>query len=291
MKRLFLLIIAAVMLLCGCAKQTNGKNNEPENNTVSSYKDTEQFLNDTEYTAPNEILVPEKDYNALLETVYAEENAPDYAEQALSVYSNTDEIPSDLIEEIPSNRSAFVAMNFPFYDFTNNDNRNLNYAAQTLGTEIKWSRNTGISVPNTEKYRMYSVFKAQFGGYIYVFFDAKEDGSDSKLKSIIYLEKVYREKDFSNITEGTNISALAQFDTVAALCMNNYDDEIYESYPRTIYYVDNHIVLVIYGANGNIFKVIVYEGYTLPNPNEIIENDAVRSYDFTILPQDYPPAN
>ncbi len=189
---------------------------------------------------------------------------------------------------VSGNNVAYMLYSVPFRDVAMNGAFNLSFAEAQLNVDIKCARDTGIKViPESEFTRMYSAIKCDAGGYVYVFFDSVNGGDFSTLKSIIYINKIYSYDEVSFIKEGTPISEVFDFSPTLKYC--------YEK--QTSLYKDIIIPLtdgvMVLKADISETKTILSANYypdsIVPNPSEFAQSED-RAYNFTILPQDYPPA-
>ncbi len=213
----------------------------------------------------------------------------------LSVYESDVAIDVDKIAPIVnSNRTALLLYNSLFYDTGRNGSFGLSKAEAILGIDIVWARNTGIPiVDGADIYRMYSIAKCESGGYIYIFFDATPDGVNTHLKSIVYIDKVYSLEDVEKIKTGLPLSDIEYMFSAVHYYVKNPHPTIKRYIPNIIIYIKEGGMLKVacdVTETKSIYSVEYYEDCTMPNPEEYAQDEA-RAYNFTILPQDYPPAS
>lgn len=198
---------------------------------------------------------------------------------------------SELEEKMPivnANRAAQVYAQVPYYDNSRDWCLRLNYAEVLMDCDITWARDTGIRVPETEnEWRMYTIAKAETGGYIYTFFDYNKTTGATRIKYILYIDRIYNRNDFADIQVGDSIEEVASFDNATAL-MAKLSDE-YNKVKAKFYYLDDGILVIRY--RDRVVDGMMYVDYTHPNGMDKLANDNSRSCDLTILPQDYPPAS
>ena len=140
----------------------------------------------------------------------------------------------------------------------------------------------------------YTVFESEMGGYLYMFLGHLTDTDDIQVKSIIYVSHRMSIEDFASLNVGDNIDKVAQIDPVAYYTKRNLE---LSTVSRETYHLCTDGLLKIQYVMDNeditIEEMTVYEDFILPNlaysDDPDIQNSAERRYDFTILPQDYPP--
>ena len=139
---------------------------------------------------------------------------------------------------------------------------------------------------------MYTIAKSAIGGYIYVFFDYDKTTFDTQLKSIIYVDKIYKESDFAHINIGDSIDNIAEFDSRTAF-IDRCDFLFNYGIIAQWYYMDSGILNVAIQPNRTISLKFVIEDHVWENLAFLqpVENLESRSYYLRILPQDYPPAS
>ena len=140
----------------------------------------------------------------------------------------------------------------------------------------------------------YTVFESEMGGYLYMFLGHLTDTDDIQVKSIIYVSHRMSIEDFASLNVGDSIDKVAQIDPVAYYTKRNLE---LSTVSRETYHLCTDGLLKIQYVMDNeditIEEMTVYEDFILPNlaysDDPDIQNSAERRYDFTILPQDYPP--
>ena len=183
---------------------------------------------------------------------------------------------------VPSNRIAILATMLPYFD-NSTQPTSIHVAEQFLDCDISWARTTGILSSGDNAERMYTIMKAETGGYVYVFFDKLQESY--RLKFILYVERMYDSSEFINIQIGDSMEKLAEIDMSCALFYNNFEDSYYM---KKFYYVKDDVLCIDFDETKRISN-IEYIGYEFPNFMNNLVYDNSRAYDISILQQDYPP--
>ncbi len=254
------------------------------------YSDNEEindFLNDVNPTTPTDITevdIPQ-DISSV-GTAVINMPLPEKTNDLL-IYSQDDPINIyEIADTVSANRTALIAALAPFMDGGNIGFFSLGEAENFLNCAIKWARNTGITVPDTSYTRMYTVFKSEVGGYIFIFFDYDINTGNNILKFMLYVDQIYDTKTFSDIQIGDSMEKVAKIDKSTALT----NSEIEKLPTYKFYYLDTGVLFITYDEN----KIIIdmkYLDYEFPNLNQNSAGDPSRNYNLTILPQDLPPAS
>ena len=140
----------------------------------------------------------------------------------------------------------------------------------------------------------YTVFESEMGGYLYMFLGYLTDTDEIQLKSTIYVSHRMSIEEFASLNVGDSIDRVAEIDPVAYFVKRN--SEISTVSHNTYHLCTDGLLEIEYnkGDDITIKEIKLYEDFIRPNielmadPEE--QQSMARRYDFTILPQDYPPA-
>ena len=140
----------------------------------------------------------------------------------------------------------------------------------------------------------YTVFESEMGGYLYMFLGHRTDTDEIQLKSTIYVSHRMSIEEFASLNVGDSIDRVAEIDPVAYFVKRN--SEISTVSHNTYHLCTDGLLEIEYnkGDDITIKEIKLYEDFIRPNielmadPEE--QQSMARRYDFTILPQDYPPA-
>lgn len=140
----------------------------------------------------------------------------------------------------------------------------------------------------------YTVYKSEMGGYWYMFLQHLIDKDEIKIKNFIYVTHRMSSSDFSSLAVGDSISKVAEIDPVAYFVKRNSGLSVVSD--CTYHLCTNGLLEIQYNVGNEditIQKMQLYTDYIKPNTmagqDADIQNSMEWRYDFTILPQDYPP--
>lgn len=135
-------------------------------------------------------------------------------------------------------------------------------------------------------YALYTVFESELNGYIYIWFDYYPEDGTVFLKEITYLDKKLSSNDFVDIENLFDVAEIT--DSIKPL---TYNIEAYGSYQfcsKTLL-IDG--VLVVNYSKEYPYKIINKTLYNFSIPHYPPQYDSAWiNRNWTILPQDYPPA-
>jgi len=140
----------------------------------------------------------------------------------------------------------------------------------------------------------YTVFESEMGGYLYMFLGHRTDTDEIQLKSTIYVSHRMSIEEFASLNVGDSIDRVAEIDPVAYFVKRN--SEISTVSHNTYHLCTDGLLEIEYnkGDDITIKEIKLYEDFIRPNISLIADPEEqqsmARRYDFTILPQDYPPA-
>ena len=141
----------------------------------------------------------------------------------------------------------------------------------------------------------YTVFEPEMGGYLYMFLRHHIERDEIRVKNVIYVTHRMSLEEFTPLNVGDSIDKVAQIDPVAYYTKRNLE---LSTVSRNTYHLCTDGLLEIqYDMDSEditIKEMTIYEDFILPNltcsDDPDIQNSTEKRYDFTILPQDYPPA-
>ena len=181
--------------------------------------------------------------------------------------------------------------------------RTVNWVQKLIGFDVAFTRSTGEFFDenkNEQAIRMYTVFESEMGGYIYCFFNYYPESRQSRLRSTLYQPIPVDYEDISGITGGENIADLIQIQPFTLEIQADIRDKIQGLHWLVILLSDNTTFSIFFDNDGTAYPPQILEENQADNPlTEVAEgmSETVGDYtspwniyDFTILPQDYPPA-
>ncbi len=156
---------------------------------------------------------------------------------------------------------------------------------------FQFVRDTGLEFMHHRKggtyKRLYTVYKADEGGYVYLFFDYRLHDGLTKAKRAVYVAEPHCYRDFKNLKVGDSIYDVAAIDPIALNSVNNKVESCH---------LLSDGVLVIQYEEEKIKSIYYNEDYLAPNTmdfaydaeNPDFMNEEAYRYNLYILPQDYP---
>lgn len=183
-------------------------------------------------------------------------------------------------------------------------NLSVNWLQILTGVEISFTRTVGEfydELRSEQATRMYTVLESEMGGYIYCFFNYYPKSNYTILRCTIYLPKPMTYEEISTIKEGDHIDNLTQIAPLTLYIQRLIKDNVYSIYNNVIPLSNHTTAFISYDDSGIVNQVKLLEGNIRRNPwlkqyytveDGVVgdENSPWNIYDFTILPQDYPPA-
>ncbi len=140
----------------------------------------------------------------------------------------------------------------------------------------------------------YTVFESEMGGYLYMFLRHHIESDEIQVKNVIYVTHRMSIEEFASLNVGDSIDNVAQIDPVAYYTKRNL--ELSTVSRNTYHLCTDGLLKIQYDMDSEditIKEINLYEDFILPNltcsDDPDIQNSTEKRYDFTILPQDYPP--
>ena len=127
-----------------------------------------------------------------------------------------------------------------------------------------------------------------------MFLGHRTDTDEIQLKSTIYVSHRMSIEEFASLNVGDSIDRVAEIDPVAYFVKRN--SEISTVSHNTYHLCTDGLLEIEYnkGDDITIKEIKLYEDFIRPNIELMADSEEqeslARRYDFTILPQDYPPA-
>ena len=184
------------------------------------------------------------------------------------------------------------------------NNYSVNWIAKVIGFDITFTRTVGEFYDeqrNEQAIRMYTVFESEMGGYIYCFFNYYPESQYTLLRSTTYQPFAVSYDDVCTIEKGDDIKDLTQIEPFTLKIQRNLEDGMQGLYQIVIYLTNEKTHAISFDMEGKVQASSELEDNIVRNPwpaeyyggGDGIVGDEFSPwniYDFTILPQDYPPA-
>ena len=188
-------------------------------------------------------------------------------------------------------------------DYSEN-NYTMNWVKILCGVDITFVRTVGEFYDeqrNEQAIRMYTIFESEMGGYVYFFFNYYPESQYTRVRGSTYQPFAVSYDDVSGIKEGDNIEDLTQIEPFTLKIKNYIKNNVNAFYHCIILLSDTTVFYCYFHSDGSVSFVSREEDSIVGNPwwSEYctVEDGVVGDefspwniYDFTILPQDYPPA-
>ena len=181
--------------------------------------------------------------------------------------------------------------------------RTVNWVQKLIGFDVAFTRSTGEFFDENRKeqaIRMYTVFESEMGGYIYCFFNYYPESRQSRLRSTVYQPIPVDYEDISGIKGGENVKNLVQIRPFTLRIQRIVHDEIQGLNWCVILLSDHTTFSVFFDFEGNAYSPQILKQNQADNPFTEVAEGMIETvgdytspwniYDFTILPEDYPPA-
>ena len=179
----------------------------------------------------------------------------------------------------------------------------VNLLQKLIGFDVAFARSTGEFFDenkNEQAIRMYTVLESEMGGYIYCFFNYYPESQQSRLRSTVYQPISMDYEDISGITGGENIADLIQIQPFTLRIQSVINQGISGLFWCIILLSDNTTFSISFDNDGTANPPQILEQNQADNPLTEVAEGMIETvgdhtspwniYDFTILPQDYPPA-
>lgn len=184
------------------------------------------------------------------------------------------------------------------------NNYSVNWIAKVIGFDITFTRTVGEFYDeqrNEQAMRMYTVFESEMGGYIYCFFNYYIKSQFTILRNTLYQPKSVSKDEVCNIKGGDSIWDLSQIEPFTLYIKSEIKSQIPGLYQRFMFLTNQTTYAISFDTEGNVVSAGTLENNVAMNPwpaeyytaeENIVGDDTSpwNIYDFTILPQDYPPA-
>ncbi len=164
------------------------------------------------------------------------------------------------------------------------------YMEELTGVEFSFVRTIG-EFTNEKVYTpftaMYTVLKPEFGGYLYVWFDYYPQTKETYLKNVVYVDRAMEISEFAQIKEGSTISDVEKITKSVSAQKTNPG-----WFPLNFSYIlcKDGLISIHYDENLIVDRVDTHENFIIPAESTRTLNGDWNSKNYTILPQDYPPA-
>ena len=172
-----------------------------------------------------------------------------------------------------------------------------------IGFDVAFTRSTGEFFDENRKeqaIRMYTVFESEMGGYIYCFFNYYPESRQSRLRSTVYQPIPVDYEDISGIKGGENVKDLIQIQPFTLRIQSVIHQGIPGFFWCVILLSDHTTFSVFFDFEGNAYSPQILKQNQADNPFTEVAEGTIETvgdysspwniYDFTILPEDYPPA-
>ena len=167
-----------------------------------------------------------------------------------------------------------------------------------IASQVKYVRELGESYDGgwvgSNVQPGYTVFESEMGGYLYMFMGYLTDTDEIQVKSTIYVSHRMNIEEFASLNVGDSIDKVAEIDPVAYYTKRNIGTSAVS--PASFHLCTDGLLEIQYNVENDditIQKMQLYTDYIKPNTmagqDADIQNSMEWRYDFTILPQDYPP--
>ena len=179
----------------------------------------------------------------------------------------------------------------------------VNLLQKLIGFDVAFTRSTGEFFDENRKeqaIRMYTVFESEMGGYIYCFFNYYPESRQSRLRSTVYQPIPVDYEDISGIKGGENVKDLIQIQPFTLRIQSVIHQGIPGFFWCVILLSDHTTFSVFFDFEGNAYSPQILEQNQADNPFTEVDEGTIETvgdytspwniYDFTILPEDYPPA-
>ena len=138
--------------------------------------------------------------------------------------------------------------------------------------------------------RGYTVYKTELGGCLYVFMQHAPQEDETAVVATILLHKSQSSQSYSDIQPGGSINRVIELDPAALYFKKNFDRYLRKS---TFHLLTDGVLEIVYSDDYTIKEMNYYDDFVLPNYllEDRLQNIYLEpwAYNFTILPQDYPP--
>ena len=181
--------------------------------------------------------------------------------------------------------------------------RTVNWVQKLIGFDVAFTRSTGEFFDENRKeqaIRMYTVFESEMGGYIYCFFNYYPESRQSRLRSTVYQPIPVDYEDISGIKGGENVKDLIQIQPFTLRIQSVIHQGIPGFFWCVILLSDHTTFSVFFDFEGNTYSPQILKQNQADNPFTEVDEGMIETvgdytspwniYDFTILPEDYPPA-
>ena len=179
----------------------------------------------------------------------------------------------------------------------------VNLLQKLIGFDVAFTRSTGEFFDENRKeqaIRMYTVFESEMGGYIYCFFNYYPESRQSRLRSTVYQPIPVDYEDISGIKGGENVKDLIQIQPFTLRIQSVIHQGIPGFFWCVILLSDHTTFSVFFDFEGNAYSPQILKQNQADNPFTEVDEGMIETvgdytspwniYDFTILPEDYPPA-
>ena len=188
-------------------------------------------------------------------------------------------------------------------DYSEN-NHSINLIQKIIGFDVAFTRTVEEFYDeqrNEQAIRMYTVFESEAGGYIYCFFNYYPESQYTLVRGTTYQPFAVSYDDVCTIEKGDDIKDLTQIEPFTLKIQRNLEDGMQGLYQIVIYLTNEKTHAISFDMEGKVQSSSELEDNIVRNPwsaeyyggGDGIVGDEFSPwniYDFTILPQDYPPA-
>ena len=188
-------------------------------------------------------------------------------------------------------------------DYSEN-NHSINLIQKIIGFDVAFTRTVGEFYDeqrSEQAIRMYTVFESEAGGYIYCFFNYYPESQYTLVRGTTYQPFAVSYDDVCTIEKGDDIKDLTQIEPFTLKIQRNLEDGMQGLYQIVIYLTNEKTHAISFDMEGKVQASSELEDNIVRNPwpaeyyggGDGIVGDEFSPwniYDFTILPQDYPPA-
>ncbi len=158
-----------------------------------------------------------------------------------------------------------------------------------IGAKIKFIRTVGDFYDSDREesaQRMYTVFKSEAAGYLYIFFNGYADGS-TDLTATAYIDRIYTEDEISALSPGMTTEDAAKI--ISCIGIADYFTESTQRVYVLLFTVGDMYNIVIDSPTKTIMDINLHTEKIIPVEKDRAGIPEQYIMDFTILPQDYPP--
>ena len=188
-------------------------------------------------------------------------------------------------------------------DYSEN-NYTMNWVKILCGVDITFVRTVGEFYDeqrNEQAIRMYTIFESEMGGYVYFFFNYYPESQYTRVRGSTYQPFAVSYDDVCTIEKGDDIKDLTQIEPFTLKIQRNLEDGMQGLYQIVIYLTNEKTHAISFDMEGKVQASSELEDNIVRNPwpaeyyggGDGIVGDEFSPwniYDFTSLPQDYPPA-